>query len=275
MPATIAHSNYGVTSALRLEAVEMQLSRASVGMWERQDGDSTAAVMEVAGGLALYGGAGSPLSQAIHCGMKGPVSEAEFDRLEEFFRSRGSGVTISLCPLADGTLVDLIGKRGYRISHFESTLARPLSAESQLMVPESTVDARQAGEEEAELWALTLLTGFGEGVEPTPETLLPFSQLSQNPFGTCWMAERDGEVVGAAGMGIFDGAAMLYGDATLPESRRCGAQSSLIHARLLHARQLGCDLAMACTMPGTTSQRNYERFGFRVAYTKVMVMREW
>jgi hypothetical protein len=39
------------------------------------------------------------------------------------------------------------------------------------------------------------------------------------------------------------------------------------------ARASGCDLARTCTRPGTTSQRNAERLGFRVAYTKPQLMR--
>jgi hypothetical protein len=48
-------------------------------------------------------------------------------------------------------------------------------------------------------------------------------------------------------------------------------QSALIAARLAAATAAGCHLAMACTAPGTASQRNYERAGFRVAYTKAML----
>jgi hypothetical protein len=33
----------------------------------------------------------------------------------------------------------------------------------------------------------------------------------------------------------------------------------------------GCDLAGASVAPGSVSQRNYERLGFQVAYTKAMV----
>ena len=31
----------------------------------------------------------------------------------------------------------------------------------------------------------------------------------------------------------------------------------------------GCDLATASTLPGSGSQRNYERLGFEVVYTRV------
>jgi hypothetical protein len=35
----------------------------------------------------------------------------------------------------------------------------------------------------------------------------------------------------------------------------------------------GCDLATASTLPGSVSQRNYERNGFHVAYTKAVLVR--
>ena len=41
--------------------------------------------------------------------------------------------------------------------------------------------------------------------------------------------------------------------------------------RLAMARDAGCDLAATNTLPGTASQRNAERAGFRVAYTKAVV----
>jgi len=38
---------------------------------------------------------------------------------------------------------------------------------------------------------------------------------------------------------------------------------------LRHAKEQGCDLAMMCAAPGSTSQRNAERQGFRIAYTRI------
>ena len=34
----------------------------------------------------------------------------------------------------------------------------------------------------------------------------------------------------------------------------------------------GCDMATASTLPGSVSQRNYERAGFEVVYTKVTLV---
>jgi GNAT superfamily N-acetyltransferase len=65
--------------------------------------------------------------------------------------------------------------------------------------------------------------------------------------------------------------AAFFGAATLPEYRGRGLQTAFMQERLRIAQQAGCDLAVTLTMPGTTSQRNVERAGFRVAYTKVVV----
>lgn len=35
----------------------------------------------------------------------------------------------------------------------------------------------------------------------------------------------------------------------------------------------GCDLAMAVTEPGSAVQRNHERAGFRLAYTRAILAR--
>ena len=63
----------------------------------------------------------------------------------------------------------------------------------------------------------------------------------------------------------------FFGAGTLPEFRGRGIQTAFMRERLALAQRAGCDLAVTLTMPGTTSQRNVERAGFRVAYTKVVV----
>jgi len=51
-----------------------------------------------------------------------------------------------------------------------------------------------------------------------------------------------------------------------------GLQSALIRERLRAAAGEGCDLATASTLAGSVSQRNYERAGFQVAYTKATLI---
>ena len=59
------------------------------------------------------------------------------------------------------------------------------------------------------------------------------------------------------------------GAATIPEMRKQGAQGELLKARLAYAAERGIELAMIVTQPGSGSQRNAERRGFRPVYTRM------
>ena len=78
--------------------------------------------------------------------------------------------------------------------------------------------------------------------------------------GGGWIA--CGELVPAAGVGIFSN------DATRPSARGRGAQTALIQARLRTAATLGLVCLMAEVAPGGTSERNYLRCGFTIAYRR-------
>ena len=75
---------------------------------------------------------------------------------------------------------------------------------------------------------------------------------------------------GAAGALILhEGVALFGGAATVPELRRRGMQAVLLCERMRYAAEHGCDLAMMVAEAGSNSQRNAERKGFRVAYTRL------
>lgn len=82
------------------------------------------------------------------------------------------------------------------------------------------------------------------------------------------MAEVDGKPGAAGVLSIHDNIALFGGAATVPELRRRGLQTALLHERMRYAFERGCDLAMMVAVPGSDSQRNAERKGFRIAYTR-------
>ena len=84
--------------------------------------------------------------------------------------------------------------------------------------------------------------------------------------GGGWIA--CGELVPAAGVGIFSN------DATRPSARGRGAQTALIQARLRTAATLGLVGLMAEVAPGSTSERNYLRCGFAIAYRRAHYARK-
>ena len=127
--------------------------------------------------------------------------------------------------------------------------------------------------DEAELWVRTAWHGFaGDDVAPPDDLVIsPYPTMAH---ATCWLAWLDGERLGdepagAGSLAIHDGVAELFGTSTRPSCRGRGVQTALIHARMAAAAAAGCDLIAVHTDPGSASQRNVERAGFRLAYTKV------
>ena len=80
--------------ARRVEAAEAANARGCTAI------HAEAAALEVGGGCAVFVGAASPLSRAVGIGLNGPVSEAEIDQLEAFYRSRGGKAVILDCTEA-------------------------------------------------------------------------------------------------------------------------------------------------------------------------------
>src|SRR4029077_5167416 len=85
----------------------------------------------------------------------------------------------------------------------------------------------------------------------------------------CYFARVDGKIAGGATVALRGRIAGLFGASTLPAFRNRGVQTALLEARMQRAAEQGCELAMSIALPGSTSQRNITRRGFRTLYTRV------
>jgi GNAT superfamily N-acetyltransferase len=228
----------------------------------------------VGGGVAEFRGLNSPVTQAEGLGLNGPVSDAEFERLEEFYRSRGSAVFMEVCPMADTSFVEALGKRGYRVIEFSNMLIREIDMPDLLPIPPG-ITIRSAEPGESRVFAEAVTRGFSDHFEPTEELIDTIQDFFSGPGLVPYLARIDGKIVGGGTLGVRKGIAGLFGTSTLPEFRGRGVQSALISARLADGRKAGCDMAMSVTQPSSGSQRNLERQGFRVVYTRTKFTREW
>jgi GNAT superfamily N-acetyltransferase len=249
--------------ARRLEAAEAANARGCC------DADP-ANVLEIAGGCAIFVGAASPLTQAVGIGLNGPVTCAQLDELEAFFHSRGAAMALDLCPHADPGLLDALARREYRMTEFNNVLVRRLEGVELAFTPR----IRRALPSEADVWSHTVGHGFFEQPELTTAEMDVGRAIFAMPGALCYLAAAEsGQLAGGGALAVHDGLATLFADSTIPAWRRAGLHRELISARLNEAIARGCTLATASTLPGSTSQRNYERAGFQVAYTKVTVKR--
>lgn len=253
--------------ARRLEAAEAANAR---GCSSAPNG-VTAATLEVAGGCAIFVGPESPLSHAVGIGLQGPVAPHDLHQIETFFRIRNCKVSIDLCPLVDPAFLGALTDRGYRPTEFNNVLVKRLAGAAIAFVPR----VRRALAEEADLWSYTVGHGFFEQAHLTTEEMDVGRAIFSMPGALCYLAVTEaGEPAGGGAAALRDGLATLFADSTLSRFRRCGFHAELISARLNEALAQGCDLATASTLPGSTSQRNYERLGFEVVYTKVTMTQE-
>jgi GNAT superfamily N-acetyltransferase len=254
----------------RLERAE---GRANVGYVEARAAVSPevgACWIEVAGAYAMFDGVESPLTQTFGLGMFETPSGADLERVEEFYRERGAPVYHEVSPLADPQTFTLLNGRGYQPFEFTGVLFRPLVPFACAARPrDSGVSVRVVGPDEHELWAQTAARGWGE-FEGVGDFMLGLSRVSAaRADGLSFLAELDGRPVATGGLSISEGVALLAGASTVPEARRRGAQLALLDARLAYAAEHGCDIAMMGAAPGSASQRNAERQGFRIAYTRI------
>ena len=163
-----------------------------------------------------------------------------------------------------------LGERGFLATEFNNVLVKPLEGSAANSAPR----ARRASPDESELWSQTVGEGFFEQAELTGEEMDVGRAVFSMAGTLCYLAATEsGETGGGAALTVREGLAILFADGVMARFRRQGLHRELISARLNDAVAQGCDLATASTLPGSPSQRNYERAGFQVAYTKVTLVR--
>lgn len=251
--------------ARRLETAEGHGNAAFIDAQARREPYSGAMRTTIAGTLVMFAGVGSPITQTFCLGIHERPGERDFDAIERFFTSRGSPVFHEVSPHAGVDLYATLSSRGYKPVELSNVMYRPI-AESLGLEVNPGLRVRAVERDEADWYGAIATRGWIE----MPE-VLPFMQgfaRASVEVATCFVAERNGEAIATAALFIHEGVALLAGASTVPEGRRQGAQLALLDARLRAAVGRGCDLAMMVAAPGSASQRNAERNGFRVAYTR-------
>lgn len=249
----------------RLERCEAKTNAAMVTSRALLHPESGTTWMERSGAYAMYDGPGSPLTQTFGLGLFAVPTDEDLDALEEFFTSREAPVFHEVSPLAHAETLVLLSRRGYRPVELTTILYRPLVA------VQRTNDVRtrviEPGEED--LWSATSAGGWSEYPE-LAGFMHDLGRVTAMSRGThAFLAELDGRAVATGALAMHDGVALLAGASTIPSERKRGAQRALLESRLQHAFEHGCDLATMGAQPGSASQRNAERQGFRIAYTRI------
>jgi GNAT superfamily N-acetyltransferase len=264
------HTGLTVDLALsrRLEQAEGAANARFVEARARIMPEVGAGWTQVAGAYAMFDGPRSPCTQTFGLGLFQLPTAEDMGCIEAFFRDRGATVCHEVSPLADPAILPLLHARGYRPIELTSVMYLPLAAYVP-SAPPSGVSVRKVADHERDLWARTNAAGWSDqpGVADLVTDLARIIAARDNAAD--FLAEIDAHPVAAGALAIHEGVALLAGASTIPAWRHRGAQRALLQARLDYGVHIGCDLAMLCAAPGTESQRNGERQGFRIAYTRI------
>jgi GNAT superfamily N-acetyltransferase len=248
----------------RLERTEGQACALFAEARRRLFPNSGSCSMQCAGAHVVFDGIDSPVTQTFGLGIFEDLTHSSLDIIERFFLDRDAPVHHEISPLAGVAALDLLCARRYRPVEISSVMVR--SVEN---LPPGNITVRVAGPGEARLWADVSARGW---THDHPELTALGKQFGAVAFarehGPCFLAELDGQPGAAGSLWIHDGVALFSGAATVPEMRRRGLQSALLEERMRYAFEHGCDLAMMVAEAGSVSQRNAERKGFRIAYTR-------
>lgn len=270
----------GTDLARRIEAAEATLIAAATeaararGAW--------GLTLPLAGGFACAAEAGSPMNKVVGLGFGGEVEPAVLDGVEQTLADLGVPAQVELSNLADPGVAALLTDRGYRLVGFENVLGQALPASSGSGPGSgSGIEIRRGGPGDIDAWIDAVVEGFAHpddvGVashEEFPRDVVAKAERDFERAGAvAYLAFCDGAVAGGGGMRITDGVAQLTGAATVPAARRRGVQAALLAARLADAATAGCDLAVVTTAPGSTSQKNVQRRGFHLLYTRAVLVK--
>ena len=274
------------TFSQMLERTEARANADFVETRKRLIPDSGATWIEVGGAYAMFDGVGSPLTQTFGLGVFEDATAEHLDELEAFFKGRGAEVFHEVSPMTDQSLMALLSDRGYRPVELTSVMYQelfrvppsdgPSEEGSRLKAGLKTaglktpgLEARVIDDSEADLWAEIAAAGWATLHESLADFMLAFGKIAaRTRGGHQFLAELGGQPIAAGGLQIYDDVCIFAGASTVPDARRQGAQNALLDARLRFAREQNCDLAMMCALPGSQSQRNAQKNGFSIAYTR-------
>jgi GNAT superfamily N-acetyltransferase len=251
----------------QLERAEGQACLEFAESRHRLDPETGAAWIQCAGADVVFDGVDSPVTQTFGVGLFEPLTPVTLNKIERFFQDRGAAVVHEVSPLAGIPTLDLLCAQGYRPIELSSVMYRPVDRPAPK--GKSTVTVRVAAPEESALWAEISARGWAHDNPGLRAFLEEFGAIAfARRQSVHFIAELDGQPGAAGALSLHEGIALFGGAATVPEMRRRGLQAALLEARMRYAFEHGYPLAMMVTEAGSQSQRNAERQGFRIAYTR-------
>jgi len=188
-------------------------------------------------------------------------------RIIEHFHEAGMPCHVTLTPdRATEPLLEALGDRGFRYVGGQSFFAIHRSEHQDVTTPD-TIDVRRVGRDELDAVYDIWEAPFPDPIPPDVRVKRTGAHLVETfPM---YLARLGGRPAAMATMFLSHGIAWLGNANTVEGERRHGCHLALLHHRLRESWRLGCEWAITDTDYGSTSHRNAERAGMRMAFITV------
>lgn len=233
---------------------------------------SQGVTFELNGGAACFSGFDSFLSQVVGWGFSTDPKQfvSEITALEHFYKSLNHPrVDIELCPYVGNPLAAFLSQRGYRLSELNNVSVLDLKDYKLVDCAADEFFISQVHAKDINEWAKKMADSFGY-----PEAREQFSYYARAKGVNVFGAYHQGKLLAGATVALHGTVCDLGVTSTLPAYRGLGIQKKLLCARLNFAKQQGLELATVTTEPGTISDLNVQKIGFRSAYTRIKMTLE-
>jgi hypothetical protein len=255
----------------RLERAESSIGTSFIAVRQRLSPEVGATWHDFDGTYAIFDGADSPMTQTFGLGMYTDTTDDALAAIEAYFGERGAPAMHEVCSLAPTATMARLASRGYLPIEQSSVLVQEIGEPVATTTP---LRVRVIQPADHETWVETSVGGWASEQQYANVIRRLAEVAAANDAMTHFLVERDGEPIATASLGVHGDIALFAGASTVPSGRGQGAQNLLLSARIAEARRRGCTLALMIADPGSTSQRNAERSGFRIAYTRSKWRRE-
>ncbi|MEM9166851.1 MAG: GNAT family N-acetyltransferase [Planctomycetota bacterium] len=269
----------------------IEIARLEEARMERAMRELVDICEDFAGGVMCRIEPGAFDNLACNIGLHGPVDGAEIERFFDFFEPHGIEPKAEVSAFADLTLVRGLSERGMQVREFTNVFARAMGSDIDNLAPQHGWPTDEAGtpltihgvdpSDESEI--VTSATITGEAFYPEPEPLTPkrlemHRRICAHPRSEVLIARFGDEAVGVAGAEHpadpdDPPVSALFAAAVREPWRRRGVQQALLAHRLKTALASGARIATIHANPGIPTERNAARLGFRLGYTKVVMVR--
>ena len=250
--------------AALIEASEVALLRSFCDAARRLRPDGSFETIDVAGGVAAFMGAESPLSQSTSLALTNGVGAGEIDRLTHFFHDRAAPARVWANPLADASLERALVRGGYAPVGRNNVLAIDLSANG------CARDERVVEERDPHTWGRISVRGFLERYEGEDEGAFLATSIASSEGVVALSLVDDDTVVATGAMTVQDELASLFAGSTLGAHRGKGYHRALVVDRMARGRERGARYARTSAPVGSTSESNFRACGMTVLYTRTL-----